>query len=102
MWDSQLRWLLFYVCCHFGGVSGLPKGSVGGFPTIPELDAWFSSLFNLVAHRQGLVVKKVIGKSFESRDIVAYCIGYKCDDAATPSALYNAMHHSREPEGMMV
>ncbi len=83
-------------------MGALPQGSVGGFPTIAELNLWFDSLFSLLAHRQGLLIKRVIGKSYENRDIMAYCIGYKCDDATTPSALYNAMHHSREPEGMMV
>ena len=95
--------LLFYIMISSLVVTkSFPLGNVGGFPTIPEINTWFQTLSeNLQSNTSYSFLSEVIGHSFQDRDIIAYCIGI-CNnenDNKIPAAFFNAMHHSREPEG---
>ena len=99
---------IYILLCVLGSivlVTTFPQGTANGFPTIPEINAWFQSLQEqLVSNTEFRFEMKIIGQSFEQRDIVAYCLGLCSDENAkkVPAALFNSMHHSREPEGMAV
>lgn len=68
-------------------------GSIGGFYTIEETATEFQRMkekFPLY-----FADEIVIGKSYEQRDITAYCIGNR----DKPEVLLTGMHHAREPIG---
>lgn len=75
-------------------------GSLNGFFT---LDECYSEMDNLIKQNPNLIKKFSIGKSFQKRDIWGYYIGTQKGDGTDeqPYVLYTAMHHAREPGGMM-
>ena len=82
------------------GIQGFGFGSMGGFYTyaevVAELDSMRLNYPNLVGE------KFSIGQTIEGRDIWAIKISDNPDiDEAEPEVLYDALHHAREPQGMM-
>lgn len=82
------------------GVTGFDYGSMGGFYTLEEvnlkLDEMYNDFPNLVS------AKESIGMSYEGRDIYFIRISDNPNvDEDEPEVLYTALHHAREPEGMM-
>lgn len=81
-------------------VEGFGYGSMGGYYTLTEvvaqLDSMKANFPNLIT------VKQVIGTTNESRPIYMVKISDNPDlDEDEPEALYTALHHAREPQGMM-
>ncbi len=82
------------------GVEYFGYGSMGGYYTFDEVTAQLDSMRmnfpNLIS------VKETIGTSVEGRPIYAVKIAKNPDaDGTAPQILYTALHHAREPEGMM-
>jgi carboxypeptidase T len=75
-------------------------GSMGGFLTLAELEAEVDSMraaFPLLISR-----RETLGVSIENRPLWAVRISRNPDvDEQEPRALYTALHHAREPQGMM-
>lgn len=76
-------------------------GSLGGFLTLTELEAEFNAMQTLYPLLISAWIQ--IGTSVEGRPIWAVKISRNPqDDEDEPRVLYTAMHHAREPQGMMV
>ncbi len=80
--------------------AGFEYGSMGGFYTfdevVQELDSLRLKYPNLIS------VKQSIGKSIENRDLWFVKISDNPDvDEDEPEVLFTALHHAREPAGMM-
>lgn len=75
-------------------------GSMGGFLTLAELEAEVDSMraaFPLLISR-----RETLGVSIENRPLWAVKISRNPDvDEQEPRVLYTALHHAREPQGMM-
>ncbi len=77
-------------------------GSMGGFYTFTEV---LAELDEMVSQFPELItVKQNIGTSLEGRGIFAVKISDNPNQNETgePEVLYTALHHAREPQGMMV
>ena len=74
-------------------------GSMGGFLTLKELAADLDSMHSKYPNL--ITVKDSIGASFEKRPMWAVKISGG-GSAARPQALFLAVHHAREPIGIMV
>jgi carboxypeptidase T len=68
-------------------------GSVGGFHTLEEIDENMERM--ATNYPQYFQEKQEIGKSYEDRDIYAYCFG----NISKPEILLTGLHHAREPIG---
>lgn len=81
-------------------VSGFGFGSMGGFYTFEELIAELDSMRILFPR---LITEKVeIGSTLENRPIYMVKISNNPEmDEDEPEVLYTALHHAREPAGMM-
>jgi carboxypeptidase T len=82
------------------GVEGFGFGSMGGFYTLAEVISKIDSMRLLYPN---LITSKVsIGNSIENRPIYMVKISDNADiDENEPEILYTALHHAREPQGMM-
>lgn len=82
------------------GVQSFGYGSMGGYYTLDEVIAQLDSMR---LKFPGLISQKTqIGKSVQGRPIYAVHISKTPDVNGTqPQILYTALHHAREPEGMM-
>jgi hypothetical protein len=82
------------------GVTGFEFGSMGGYYTYLEVVAELDSMRFLYPN---LVSEKFsIGQTVQGRDIWAVKISDNPDiDEEEPEVLYDALHHCREPQGMM-
>lgn len=82
----------------------MPLGSVGGFYNVNELNQALDKLYTTYGSQNLVTQRASIGKTYENRDMVMVKIS---DNASTdesgvePQVLYTAMHHAREPAGMM-
>ena len=81
-------------------ITGFDFGSMGGYYTLEEvwakLDEMHTNYPNLIT------VKTILGTSLEGRNIYAVKISDNPGiDEDEPKVLYTALHHAREPEGMM-
>ncbi len=81
-------------------VSGFGFGSMGGFYTLAEVTAELDSMRMLYPN---LITEKVsIGNSVEGRPTYMVKISDNPDvNEDEPEVLFTALHHAREPEGMM-
>jgi carboxypeptidase T len=68
-------------------------GSVGGFHTLEEIQEDMDKM--VFFYSQYFEEEREIGKTWEDRDIIAYCFG----NIAKPEILLTGMHHAREPIG---
>jgi len=68
-------------------------GSVQGFHTLEEIDDNMNRMAS--KYPQYLQEKQIIGKTWEERDITAYCFG----NINKPEVLFTGLHHAREPIG---
>ncbi|MCC6397676.1 MAG: immune inhibitor A, partial [Bacteroidetes bacterium] len=83
---------------HF--VQQFHLGSMAGFMTLAELDATVDSM--LAAYPLLISGRDTIGFSVEGRPIWSVKISRNPDlDEPEPRVLYTAVHHAREPQGMM-
>jgi hypothetical protein len=82
------------------GVEGFGFGSMGGFYTLAEAIAQLDSM---KSHYPNLITTKIsIGTTIESRPIYMVKISDNPTiDETEPEILYTALHHAREPQGMM-
>lgn len=76
--------------------SGFKTGSVGGFYTRKELDDEIKDISNTYS---GMLSKISTYKSNYNQNINVYKLGKGSDGA--PSILITALHHAREPQGIM-
>lgn len=83
------------------GINGFGFGSMGGFYTFAEVVAHLDSMRLLYPN---LISTKVpIGYSIENRPLWMVKISDNPDtNENEPQVLYTALHHAREPQGMMV
>ena len=80
--------------------AGFELGSMGGFYTYDEVVSELDSMHQ--NHPQIASAKQSIGKSIENRDLWMLKISDQADqDEDEPEVLYTALHHAREPAGMM-
>ena len=80
---------------------GFHLGSMGGFLTLPEVEAELDSMHVRYPHLIG--VRDSIGHSLEGRTIWGVRIsGDPGSGVQVPCVLFTSLHHAREPEGMMV
>lgn len=78
----------------------LPIGEFDGFLT-PE--QYYNYLSDVEKANPEITTFGQVGLSYEKRSIYAICLG-RCgddDDMYVPQTFLNAMHHAREPEGLM-
>lgn len=82
------------------GIENYKFGSMGGFYTLEEI---YSKIQELLDKYPNLVGgEEVIGQSVEGKNIYAFKVSVNPDvDEDEPEILYTALHHAREPEGMM-
>ncbi len=82
------------------GVQGFQFGSMGGFYTLTEVIAELDTMKMLYPN---LITERVsIGNSIENRPIWMVKISdYPDLNENEPQVLYTALHHAREPQGMM-
>ena len=81
-------------------VQGLELGSMGGFYTFDEVVAELDSMRLLYPHL--ISSRESIGTSVEGRPIWMVRISDHPDvDESEPEVLYTALHHAREPQGLM-
>ncbi len=82
------------------GVKNFEFGSLGGYYTLSEATAKMQELLDNYPNLVGGV--EIIGKSVEGRDLIAFKLSDNPNnDEDEPEVLYTALHHAREPEGMM-
>jgi carboxypeptidase T len=80
---------------------GFHLGSMGGFLTLAEVEADVDSMHARYPHLIG--TRDSIGHSLEGRPIWGVRISGNTGSGGTlPCVLFTALHHAREPEGMMV
>ena len=82
------------------GVTGFGFGSMGGFYTLNEVIAELDSMRILYPN---LITSKLsVGNSIENRPMYMVKISDNPDlEENEPEILYTALHHAREPQGMM-
>lgn len=97
--ESEKTDIIQYSKDNFG-VEGFGFGSMGGFYTLAEIITKLDSMKLLFPN---LITTKVsIGNSIENRSIYMVKISDNPDiDENEPEILYTALHHAREPQGMM-
>ncbi|MCK9424521.1 MAG: immune inhibitor A [Ignavibacteriaceae bacterium] len=82
------------------GVTNFGYGSMGGYYTYDEVVQKLDSMKLLYPNL--ITAKEEIGKSVEGRSVYSVKISDNPDiDEDEPEALYTALTHAREPEGMM-
>ena len=81
-------------------VSGFGFGSMGGYYTLAEVNAELDSMKILFPNL--ITTKAVLGLSVENRPVYVVKISDNPEvNENEPQVLYTALHHAREPEGMM-
>jgi carboxypeptidase T len=79
---------------------GFKLGSMSGYLTLEEIYATLDSMAQDYPHL--ITVKKSIGSSYENRPIYSVKISDNPNEEENePEVLYTALHHAREPIGMM-
>jgi carboxypeptidase T len=73
-------------------------GSMGGFYTYQEIDEQYSLM--KIKFPQYFKKTVEIGRTYQNHPIYAFCFG-NCDENK-PQVLFTALHHAREPGGLMV
>ncbi|MDA0986682.1 MAG: M14 family zinc carboxypeptidase [Bacteroidetes bacterium] len=75
-------------------------GSMGGYFTLNEI---YAELDSMRKYYPNLISKNdTLGFSVENRPIIGFKItNFSSQHLNKPKAFYNALHHAREPEGMM-
>ncbi|GBD88826.1 carboxypeptidase T precursor [bacterium BMS3Abin03] len=97
--DSEKQQMLNESRKNFN-ITGFEFGSMGGFYTLAELTAELDSMQQLYPNL--ITTKFPIGYSIENRPIYMVKISDNPTiDEDEPEILYTALHHAREPEGMM-
>ena len=82
------------------GVEGFHLGTMGGYMTLAEAYAELDTLKNLFPSL--ITTKQTIGYSVEDRPVFMVKISDNPNvDENEPEVLYTALHHAREPQGMM-
>lgn len=82
------------------GVEGFHFGSMGGYMTLAEAYAELDTLKNLFPNL--ITSKQLIGNTIENRPVYMVKISDNPDvDENEAEVLYTALHHAREPQGMM-
>lgn len=82
------------------GIKGFGYGSMGGFYTFAEVVAQLDSM--KILYPNLITEKQAIGYSIENRPIWMVKISDNPDlNENEPQVLYTALHHAREPQGMM-
>jgi carboxypeptidase T len=82
------------------GLGNFRLGSVGGYYTFEELSAELERMRALFPALAGSV--ESIGETHERRPILAIRISARpASDQTVPEAIFTALHHAREPAGMM-
>ena len=82
------------------GVEGFHLGTMGGYMTLAELNAELDTLKNQFSSL--ITTKQAVGYSIEDRPIYMVKISDNPNvDENEPEILYTALHHAREPQGMM-
>ncbi len=82
------------------GVEGFHFGSMGGYMTLAEAYAELDTLKNLFPNL--ITSKQLIGNTIENRPVYMVKISDNPNvDENEPEVLYTALHHAREPQGMM-
>ena len=80
--------------------AGFELGSMGGYYTFDEVVSELDSMH--LTHPQLAAEKQSIGLSIEHRDLWMTKISQNVqDDEDEPEVFYTALHHAREPAGMM-
>jgi hypothetical protein len=75
-------------------------GSVAGFLSVEELGTELNRMAEL--YPQLAAIPEQIGTTYRGRPIMAVRISARpTSDASVPEVLYTALHHAREPAGMM-
>lgn len=80
----------------------LPKGSLHGHMTYAEVNAWV--LRDVVQKFPQYATYTEFGRSFEHRPMNVLCLGEQCLKPNTEhggDVLFTALHHAREPLGLM-
>ncbi len=99
MSDSEIQAQLLQSKNDFG-VEGFTYGSMGGFLTFNEVIAKLDSM--RLQFPNLITAKFSLGNSIENRPIYMVKISDNPDiDEQEPEILYTALHHAREPQGMM-
>jgi carboxypeptidase T len=81
-------------------VTGLNFGSMGGFYTLAEVYAELDTMRMLFPNL--ITAKDSLGATIENRPVYMVKISNNPEsDEEKPEVLYTALHHAREPEGMM-
>ncbi|HQU73362.1 MAG TPA: M14 family zinc carboxypeptidase, partial [Calditrichia bacterium] len=81
-------------------VEGFEYGSMGGYYTFTEVLAELDSMRLLYPNL--ITVRQSIGTSIQGRDLWMVKISDNPDvEESEPEVLYTALHHAREPQGMM-
>src|SRR6185369_15689245 len=80
---------------------GFGYGSMGGYYTYAEVIAQLDSMHAL--YPQYITARESIGAGIQGRALWAVKISDNpnTDEPNEPQVLYTALHHAREPEGMM-
>ena len=78
--------------------NGFSLGTMGGNFTLEETNQFFA---NLEAKYPTLLRHDTIGYSYENRPIICYFMGKIIPDLEQPEVLFTAVHHAREPQGLM-
>lgn len=82
------------------GIKGFGYGSMGGFYTFSEVVAHLDSM--KILYPSLITEKQIIGYSIENRPIWMVKISDNPDlNENEPQVLYTALHHAREPQGLM-
>ncbi len=82
------------------GIKGFGYGSMGGFYTFSEAVAHLDSM--KILYPNLITEKQIIGYSIENRPIWMVKISDNPDlNENEPQVLYTALHHAREPQGLM-
>lgn len=71
-------------------------GSMSGYFYLEEI---YEEFDRMIERYPDLISSEIIGKSYEGRDIYAYCLGNGAcmNDGILPEVFINSLHHSREP-----
>lgn len=84
--------------------TSMKLGSHAGFYTVDEIANTLDSLYNTYKSKNLITEKQVMGKSFQGKNMYVVKISDNASDDESGSeqqVMYTAMHHAREPAGMM-
>ncbi|KAH9261264.1 hypothetical protein BASA81_000968 [Batrachochytrium salamandrivorans] len=93
-------WALLLLLLPALAQASFPVGSLKGHLTLSELEAWQASKLR---ENPALMRQLDLGRSVHNRSLTALCLGEACvnNHSLANEVLYTALHHAREPLGMM-